>query len=114
MKIVSYIFAALFLASAYVQLNDPDPVIWVLIYMVAAILAVVATTKLLPWWTYFVAGALFLAGAVFQWPPHYEGVFFDDLALMRNMNIEEARESLGLAICAIANSFFGILHLKKA
>jgi hypothetical protein len=35
-----------------------------------------------------------------QWPPQYEGILFGEMQ-MRSINIELARESLGLAICSV-------------
>ena len=32
MKIVNILLAIMFLAFTYLQFNDPDPVIWILIY----------------------------------------------------------------------------------
>ena len=32
MRIVNFILAIMFLLFAFVQINDPDPVIWILIY----------------------------------------------------------------------------------
>jgi hypothetical protein len=41
-----------------------------------------------------------LIGGILQWPPEFEGIFFGETA-MRSLNIELARESLGLGICAL-------------
>ena len=48
----------------------------------------------------------YLIGAVLQWPPAFEGVFWGEMK-MHSLNIELARESLGLAICALAMGFLG-------
>ncbi|HYI78522.1 MAG TPA: transmembrane 220 family protein, partial [Chryseolinea sp.] len=37
MRIVNFILAVLFLLFAFVQINDPDPVIWILIYGAMAV-----------------------------------------------------------------------------
>ena len=42
MKYVAAIFAFLFIWSAYLQLNDPDPVWWATIYLVVTYIAVQA------------------------------------------------------------------------
>lgn len=42
MKILNLVLAALFIIFAFVQLNDPDPVLWIFIYGVMAVACVLA------------------------------------------------------------------------
>jgi hypothetical protein len=44
LKIVNGVFTLLFLLGAIVQINDPDPVLWIAIY-----LAAMAATAIAPW-----------------------------------------------------------------
>jgi hypothetical protein len=39
MKLLDYIFVALLATTAYLQLNDPDPIYWVLVYGLGAVVA---------------------------------------------------------------------------
>ncbi len=113
MKYIYIISGIIFLLCAAVQYNDPDPGVWMAIYGVAAIVSFQGVRHYLPSWTYLVLFLIFTAGAVSQWPPHFEGLFFNELATMRNMNIEEARESLGLGICAFAMLLFYLLERRR-
>ena len=108
MKISNLILAALFILFAFVQINDPDPVLWILIYglmAVACILAAfgyyypkVAAALLLAYLIY----SFFLLPGVVQWLQSEDrSLLFDDIAKMQNIYIEEAREFLGLAFCIL-------------
>jgi Transmembrane family 220, helix len=90
------LFTFLFLAFAAVQYNDPDPWIWIPVYLIYAGLSFSAAFKPLNsiWYLFFFA----LAGVAsfFAFPEHWEGIGTS----MMNENTERARESLGLMICA--------------
>lgn len=101
MKFIYIFLGIIFTLSALVQFNDPDPLVWITIYGVAALVSFLGIKHIVPWWVYLVLSIAYLVGSIDQWPPHFEGIFFNELAKMRNMNIEEARESLGLAICFV-------------
>lgn len=108
MKIASIFFGLLFLLFSYFQFNDPDPHIWIPIYSAAALACYMAFKGLWPSWVFYSLAAAYLIGAVIQWPPEYEGILFGDLE-MRSLNIELARESLGLSICALGMVLLGWL-----
>jgi hypothetical protein len=48
MRILNSILAIMFLAFAFVQINDPDPVVWILIYGAMATLAIMAIFQYYP------------------------------------------------------------------
>jgi len=101
-KILSLLLTLLFLLFAYYQINDPDPYYWIPIYLVASVACGLVYLDKAPSSTiYYVLAVVFLIGAYFQWPPQFEGVLFGEMK-MRSMNIELARESLGLVICAVS------------
>lgn len=106
MKIAAIVFGLVFLLFSYFQVNDPDPHIWIPIYSVAALACYMAYRELWPAWVFYVMAVAYTMGAVLQWPPAYEGIFFGGLA-MKSVSIELARESLGLAICAAVMAFLG-------
>ncbi len=106
MKIIMGILGLVFLLFSYFQFNDPDPEIWVSVYSMAALACYMANRQLWPAWVFFVIAAAYLVGAVLQWPPAFEGVFWGEMK-MRSLNIELARESFGLAICGLAMLFLG-------
>lgn len=99
-KTLSIIFGLVFLLFAAFQYNDPDPEVWVPIYGFAAIACLMAYTGVGRWWFFAAMGVLYVVAAWYQWPPQFEGFLFNEVG-MRSLNIELARESGGLAICAV-------------
>lgn len=106
MKFFKILLGLLFILFAYFQYNDPDPTIWIFVYSTAALACYMSYKNLWPTWVYYLLAAAFFIGAALQWPPQFEGVFFGEMS-MRSMNIELARESLGLIICALAMAGLG-------
>ncbi|MCU0429563.1 MAG: transmembrane 220 family protein [Cytophagaceae bacterium] len=102
----------LFILFSVVQLNDPDPMVWIGIYGLVSIMSFLAFFKkigALPFWLLI---PLFLAGSIYLWPSKYEGI---SMPMHTKPGIEEARESLGLAIavaCMMAQAFW--LKNKKS
>jgi hypothetical protein len=104
MRWVHGLMAALFVFSAVLQLNDPDPLAWVAIYLVAAGLTAVAASGRHPSWRRPAAvcvalvalgWALTVAASSPRLPPLSELV--GDWG-MYAAGIEERRETLGLLI----------------
>jgi hypothetical protein len=106
MKVVSSILALMFFSFAFVQLNDPDPVLWIIIYLSMAAICILAIFKKY----YKIVMAVLAAGcfiyAVILFPGLVEwlqtenkSLLFDDIAKMQHIYIEESREFLGLIIC---------------
>jgi hypothetical protein len=100
------LMAAVFGFSALLQLNDPDPWGWVLIYALAAALSALAATGRYPAWrrpvaltiaVSAVAWALAVAFSSPRLPPLWDLV--GDWA-MYGAGIEERRETLGLLLLA--------------
>ncbi|GAB2768812.1 hypothetical protein GCM10027275_09310 [Rhabdobacter roseus] len=108
MRYIALVFGLVFLLFAYFQFNDPDPELWVPVYTIAALGCFLALRRQGPPWLFYGLAAAYLIGAVLQWPPEFEGVLFAELG-MRSVNIELARESLGLAICAVVMGVLGWL-----
>jgi hypothetical protein len=102
-RVFSAVIAALCVWSAYLQLNDPDPLRWVLMYLAGAAVAVVAALgKAIPWLAFVVSFvALAWASAILpevwnRWRP-------DDLMatmVPARPEIEYGRELFGLLIVA--------------
>lgn len=108
-KILSLVFTLLFLAFAAVQYNDPDALLWVYAYLVPAFISFSAFRNQ---FNKTLIGVVFIGsvlGAIAFFPfGHWEGVALKDG--MKTMNIEYARESLGLAVVALASA----IHLAQA
>lgn len=92
------IWAILFMVFGVLQYNDPDSGIWMLIYGAAAVLSLLAYLGKSKSWLYWVMFVASLIGAIALWPAQYEGLTLKD---GYSPAIEEARESLGLAVCAL-------------
>lgn len=108
MKIANFIFALLFLVFAFVQINDPDPILWILIYGNMAVLSILAMFKMhFKYWQlasavlYMIYAALLVDGAWQWWQSPDRSLLFDEIAKMQNIYIEETREFLGLVICLV-------------
>jgi hypothetical protein len=108
MKALNLLLAAMFILFAFVQINDPDPVLWILIYGLMAVACILAafgyyypkalTVLLLLYLVY----SFFPLPGVFEWlRSEDKSLLFDDIAKMQYPYIELAREFLGLIICIL-------------
>ncbi len=86
----------LLLCFATVQLHDPDPLIWVIAYGVAA--ASVVWPDIYLGWLRISFGVLYLWAAIWLFPETYYGV--GDMVVDRP-EIEQARESLGMMMAGL-------------
>jgi hypothetical protein len=120
MKIFNFVLAAIFLLFAFVQVNDPDPILWILIYGAMAVLAVLAMFNIyqknviLVLLVAYIAYSLTLFSGVQQWFQQPDkSVLFDDVAKMEHIYIEEAREFLGLWICILVLIFYWVMARRR-
>ncbi|AIZ63593.1 hypothetical protein PK28_07630 [Hymenobacter sp. DG25B] len=99
MRVLAFLLVILFLGFAAVQYNDPDPYLWIPVYLFPAIVsALIFTGRRVSPWLLALGAGVFLVFSYFQWPAHWEGVALKNG--MKDINIEEGREALGLIICA--------------
>lgn len=119
MKILNFILAALFLLFAFVQVNDPDPVLWIMVYGTMAVLAIFAMFGIYPRKVIIVLLVVFIGysmtyiSGVAEWMNQDNMMdLFDDVAKMNHMYIEEAREFLGLWFCILVLIFYFIRSRK--
>ena len=103
MRTVALVFALLFAAAAIVQYNDPDPLVWILFYGIAAISCLLFYLNRFPSILGLILGGIYLAGVIRVWPEKFKGVSIGSGAIE---NIEQAREALGLLIMAMVMFFF--------
>ncbi|MFO7258764.1 MAG: transmembrane 220 family protein [Bacteroidota bacterium] len=106
MRIFNLILAVMFVIFAFVQVNDPDPLIWIVIYGLLAASCVLAAFKVFMPKATAVLAVILIAYAVSFFPGVQEwmksddrSLLFDDIAKMQYPYIEESREFLGLLIC---------------
>lgn len=106
-RIGALVLGLIFVLFAVFQINDPDPVFWISAYMVAATICVFTffkkSTRILP----LVAMIGYIIGVIWFWPGAWEGVALQDG--MKTTNIENARESLGMGICAVSMVYMSLI-----
>jgi hypothetical protein len=117
-KFISYFLVLIFILFALVQLNDPDPWLWVPAYLFSAYTSYCSARNyynpmllimLCP--IYFFWGYSLFPESVSTW------IQQEEVAKSMEMKmpfIEEARESLGLIICFIVNGIFLLIGLNKS
>jgi Transmembrane family 220, helix len=107
MKVFNIVFCVLFIVSALLQYNDPDPVIWVPIYIYAAYLCYAATKKRFNSTLYIVGGLVFVAYAIYllvddtgviSWAGEHGAENIAQSMHATKPWIEETREFFGLGI----------------
>jgi hypothetical protein len=119
-KFVHAFFALMFLAFAALQFNDPDPVLWILIYGAMAVICILAIFERYDKRVLAILGIAYMAYCVVLWPgvadwlqQENKSVLFDDVMKMEYPYIEESREFLGLVICLLVLTFYLIRSLRK-
>jgi hypothetical protein len=115
MKKISAIFwTLLFVVFAIFQINDPDAMVWMLIYGAAALLSLLVFLGKDSRPVLWIALIAFLAGAFQLWPDTFEGILLKEDGSFTPA-IEEARESLGLLIGGVSMGWhLFVMRAKKA
>ena len=115
MKILNAFLALMFIAFACLQYNDPDPLGWILVYGVVAVLcAMAALGRPYPRWG-VIATAIVIGGWMLWLLPsmvNWIGMGMPSITGTMQAHepyIEEVREFLGLLIALLA-----VLHLMRA
>ncbi len=108
-KAIACFFFVVFLVFAALQINDPDPVIWASAYMVAALLTGLSVYDLVPRYLAWLGITAYLSMAVILWPATYSGVAG---TMEGRPEVELARESLGLLICAFGLAVVTLLKRR--
>lgn len=93
------VWSLLFVVFALLQYNDPDVFKWMLWYGLASIVGIMVFLHRAHRYLLWAALAAYLLGAILLWPDTFDGL---SLKNGYTPSIEEARESLGLAICAVS------------
>ena len=113
MRTLNLLLALMFLGFAYLQFNDPDPVLWLLIYLGMAAMSVLAMFGIYYRKVLWVLAAGFIIYCIILWPGVAEwlrqenkSVLFDDVMKMEYPYIEESREFLGLLISLAVIAFY--------
>ena len=104
-KFLGGVFAILFLISAVLQYNDPDPLLWIAIYGIATIVTLGFLFNKVSYMVPAFVGLLGVIGFFLIFPEKFEGFAIGNGDIK---NIEEAREAFGLLIIAIVMFVFAL------
>ena len=116
MRYVALFFVVILLLMAYLQLNDPDPIWWVTLYLIPTFISFRAFRNKYSLETLIILSILYLAYAMNSCMQitAYEGFVNEggDFSMKTN-NQELAREASGLGICVIIYVTYIIYGLVK-
>ncbi len=114
-KWLNRLMVVVFLASAVVQYNDPDPLVWILIYGLAAAASLAAVNWNRAWLLSSIVGAVTLAWSVALLPHFFGKVGFSGIfesMTMKSAEVEYAREFGGLMIVTAWMAVVTLVSLK--
>ena len=114
--LANWIMLLMFVFSAAVQFNDPDPLVWVGIYGAAAVVCGLELRRRTPLWAPVAVALIALAWAASLYSRAHEVPISSLFSAweMRNLHIEEAREMYGLAIVGVWMIVIVTVGRKKA
>ncbi len=116
MRYIALFFAAVFLWFAYLQLNDPDPVLWVVLYLIPVYVSLMTFFRKTNRELLIVLSVLYASYAINSWlqMTQWEGFFTEGSGMeMKSVNQELAREAIGLMICVAAYLVLIVLPFRK-
>lgn len=102
MRYIALCFSFIYLLFAYWQINDPDPIWWIALYLISAAISFRVYKNKYSQESLIILSILYLANAInsFQQITNYEGFFTEGAGIsMKTINQELAREATGLCIC---------------
>jgi hypothetical protein len=110
MKVFNIIFIIVFILFAAVQYNDPDPYLWIPIYLYPAVLCYLAIKQTYPRIGYFIGFAIFGVYAIYKmfdengvidWIRYHQATSIATTMKAEQPWIEESREFFGLVIILV-------------
>lgn len=118
-KSIHTVFALLLLVFAYVQINDPDPIIWVSFYVICAAVPLLLIFNFYDRRVFWIAAGLCLlhlgiaAPGIYDYLAHHlNQSIIQDMSPERPY-IEESREFLGTVIALLLMVISVLLARKK-
>lgn len=103
-KVLGYLFAVLFILGAVLQYNDPDALMWVAIYSIAAIVSLAFALGKIGYKITVLLGLICLVGFLYLYPSDFQGFDLNDGDIK---TVELGREAFGLLIIAVVLLVFG-------
>jgi hypothetical protein len=94
-----------------VQYNDPDALLWIFIYVVAALVSFLCAINKISAVVPLAVGALALIGFLYLYPSDFQGFEIGDGAIE---TVELGREAFALLIMAIVFLLFGFRLRRKS
>lgn len=104
-KAFAIVYAMLCVVSAVLQYNDPDPLVWILIYSASAVLSFAFAFNKAPFALLLLGGLLAIGGGFYFFPEQFQGF---EIGQGDIKNIEEGREAIGLFILGSAFLIFAL------
>lgn len=108
--ISSVCIALVFTLFAVVQWNDPDPLRWMIAYMLVACLAVYCIFRPLRSMYTIPLVLCYVVLAIYLWPSEYYGV---TMPMSYKKEVELARESMGLMLAALSTALLYFISYKS-
>ena len=109
-KVLAIVFGILFLVSAGLQYNDPDPFVWIVIWGLAGIITLAYAFNRIPMSVPLISGIAALIGFFYTYPEKFEGF---EIGQGDIKNIEEGREAFGLLIISMVMLLLAFRGLAK-
>lgn len=118
MKIVNILLAILFTLFAYWQLNDPDALMWVIVYLAVAVVSGIAVVRKLDRRITIFLLVFFVIYALSYTPYILEWILLGMPSITEEMQastpyVERTREFFGLLICLAAIIYHYFTSTKK-
>ncbi|PKV76174.1 transmembrane 220 family protein [Pontibacter ramchanderi] len=110
-QIIPALLGIIFIVFAAMHYTDPNAVIWIGVYLLAAVFSFLTSLNRINQAVLLSAFAAYAIGAVFFWPASWEGIAVGGGVIK---NIEEAREFLCLIFTSIAMLAYALLNRSKA
>ncbi|UWX53951.1 transmembrane 220 family protein [Maribacter litopenaei] len=108
-KTFGYLFAVLFAIGAIVQYNDPDSLLWIVIYAISAVISLLFSLNNLRAVVSLVFGTICFIGFMYLYPSDFQGFGLNDGDIE---TVELGREAFGLLIIALV-MFFYTVRLRR-
>jgi hypothetical protein len=110
-KVLGYLFTILFATGAAVQYNDPDALVWIIIYVIAAFISLGFALKKIGPMLPLVTGMISLLGFLYLYPSNFQGFDLNDGDIK---TVELGREAFGLLIISVVMLLFGFRLKRKS
>ena len=104
-RIFGFVFGFLCVVSAILQFNDPDPLVWILIYGASAVVSFGFALNKIRASVPLLIGILAILGCWYVFPEKFQGFYVEGGDIK---NIEEGREAVGLLIIALVMFVYAV------